>query len=126
MTARLAGTQLWQRNLASLIRSGLFSKAVTGEANGLFTVVGIYTDETCSAPLAKFSDWRRAAEAANLVNRIALVQGPVESNCSGSLSRDHPRPWPLAGRGAAMGCSDRVSGEGSRRGDPGDLDEPSG
>jgi hypothetical protein len=80
MTARLAGTQLWQQNLASLIRSGLFSKAVTSEANGLFTVVGIYTDETCSAPLAKFSDRRRAAEAVNLVNQIALVQGPVESN----------------------------------------------
>jgi hypothetical protein len=80
MTARLAGTRLWQQNLASLIRSGLFSKAVTGEANGLFTVVGVYTDETCSAPLAKYSDVRRAAEAANLVNRIALVQGPVESD----------------------------------------------
>ena len=79
MTARLAETQLWQQNLASLIRSGLFSRAVTCEANGLFTVVGIYTDETCSAPLAKYSDWRLAAEAANLVNRIALVQGPVES-----------------------------------------------
>jgi hypothetical protein len=80
MTARLVGTQLWQHDLASLIRSGLFSKADTGEANGLFTVVGVYTDETCSAPVAKFSDWRRAAEAANLVNRIALVQGPGESN----------------------------------------------
>ena len=51
-----------------------------GEANGLFTVVGVYTDETCSAPLAKYSDLRRAADAANLVNRIARVQGPVESN----------------------------------------------
>jgi len=80
MTARLEGNRLWQQNLASLIRSGLFSKAATGEANGLFTVVGVYTDETCSAPLAKYSDWRRAAEAANLVNRIALVQGPVESD----------------------------------------------
>ena len=80
MTARLVGTQPWQQKLASLIRSGLFSKAVTGEANGLFTVVGIYTDESRSAPLAKYSDWRRAAEAANLVNRIALVRGPVESN----------------------------------------------
>ena len=80
MNAKLAGSRLWQQNLASLIRSGLFSKAVTREANGLFTVVGIYTDETYSAPLAKYSDWRRAAEAANLVNRIALVQGPVESN----------------------------------------------
>ena len=80
MTARLAGNRLWQQNLASLIRSGLFSKAATGEANGLSTVVGIYMDETCSAPLAKYSDLRRAADAADLVNRIARMQGPVESN----------------------------------------------
>jgi hypothetical protein len=80
MTARLAGNRLWQQNLASLIRSGLFSRAATGEANGLFTVVGVYADERCSAPLAKYSDSRRAADAANLVNRIARVQGPVESN----------------------------------------------
>jgi hypothetical protein len=80
MTARLAGTQLWQENLASLIRSGLFSKAATGEANGLFAVVGVYADETRSAPLAKYSDSRRAADAADFVNRIARVQGPVESN----------------------------------------------
>ena len=80
MAAKLAGTQLWHQNLASLIRSGLFSRAATGEANGLFTVVGVYTDETCSAPLAKYSDLRRAADAANVVNRIARVQGPVESN----------------------------------------------
>ena len=70
MTARLAETQPWQENLASLIRSGLFSRAATGEANGLFTVVGIYADETCSAPLAKYADSRRAAD---LVNRIARV-----------------------------------------------------
>jgi hypothetical protein len=73
MTARLAETQLWQENLASLIRSGLFSRAATGEANRLFTVVGIYADETCSAPLAKYSGLRRAADAADLVNRIARV-----------------------------------------------------
>ncbi|HEY2158046.1 MAG TPA: hypothetical protein VGH33_20625 [Isosphaeraceae bacterium] len=73
MTARLAETQLWQENLASLIGSGLLSGAATGEANGLFTVVGIYADETCSAPLAKYSGWRRAAGAADLVNRIARV-----------------------------------------------------
>ena len=30
-------------------------------------------DETCSAPLAKYSGWRRAADAADLVNRIARV-----------------------------------------------------
>ena len=83
MTANFADTQLWQQNLASLIRSGLFSRAATDEANGLFTVVGVYTDGTCSAPLAKYSDLRRAADAANLVNRIARVQWPVESNRSG-------------------------------------------
>ena len=80
MATTLAETQLWQQNLASLIRSGLFSKAAIGKANGLFTVVGVYTDGTCSAPLAKYSDLRRAADSANLVNRIARVQGPVESN----------------------------------------------
>jgi hypothetical protein len=80
MTARLAGNRLWQQNLASLIRSGLFSKAATGEANGLFTVVGVYPDETYSAPLAKYLDSRRAADAANLVNRIARAQAPGESN----------------------------------------------
>ena len=80
MTAKMAETLLWQQNLASLIRSGLFSQAATGEANGLFTVVGVYTDETCSAPLAKYSDWSRAADAAQLVNRIARVPGPAESN----------------------------------------------
>jgi hypothetical protein len=80
MTAQFAETQMWQQNLASLIRSGLFSRAATGEANGLFTVVGVYMDETCSAPVAKYSDLRRAADSANLVNRIASLQGPVESN----------------------------------------------
>jgi hypothetical protein len=73
MTAEMAESRLWQQNLASLIRSGLFSRAATGEANGLFTVVGVYRDETCSAPLAKYSDLRRAADATDLVNRIARV-----------------------------------------------------
>jgi hypothetical protein len=80
MTTKVAETQLWQQNLASLIRSGLFSRAATGEVNGLFTVVGIYADQTSSAPLAKYSDLRRATDAANLVNRLALLQGAVESN----------------------------------------------
>jgi hypothetical protein len=80
MTAKVAETQLWQQNLASLIRSGLFSKAATGELNGLFTVVGVYADQTCSAPLAKYSDLRRATDAANLVNRIATIAGSIESN----------------------------------------------
>jgi hypothetical protein len=80
MTAKLVETQLWQQNLASLIRSGLFSKAATREMHGLFTVVGVYADETYSAPLAKFSDLRRATDAANLVNRLAQLHRPVESN----------------------------------------------
>ena len=80
MTAKLAETQLWQQNMASLIRSGLFSQATTGEMNGLYTVVGVYVDETSSAPLAKYSDFRRADDAANLVNRLAKVRRPIESN----------------------------------------------
>jgi len=80
MTTKVAETQLWQQNLASLIRSGLFARAATGELNGLFTVVGIYADQTSSAPLAKYSDLRRATDAATLVNRLAVVQGSIESN----------------------------------------------
>jgi hypothetical protein len=80
MTAKLAETQLWQQNMASLIRSGLFSKAVTGELNGLYTVIGVYADETRSAPLAKYSDLRRATDAANLVNRLADTRHLIESN----------------------------------------------
>jgi hypothetical protein len=80
MTAKLTDTQLWQQNLASLIRSGLFSKAATREVNGLFTVVGVYADETCSAPLAKYSDLRRATDATDLVNRIARATRSIESN----------------------------------------------
>ena len=80
MTAKLAETQLWQTNLASLIRSGLFLRAETGEFNGLFTVVGVYGDQTCSAPMAKYSDSRRAFDAANLVNQLAKASRSPESN----------------------------------------------
>jgi hypothetical protein len=80
MTAKLADTQLWQQNLASLIRSGLFLRAETGEFNGLYTVVGIYQDDTCSAPMAKYSDHRRALDASNLVNQIAKAPRSPESN----------------------------------------------
>jgi hypothetical protein len=80
MLTKLAETQLWQQNLASLIRSGLFSRAETGELHGLFTVVGVYGDETCSAPLAKYADARRASDAANLVNQLAKSRPSVESN----------------------------------------------
>lgn len=71
MLTKLAETQLWQQNAASLIRSGLFLRAETGEHHGLSTVVGIYVDETASAPLAKYSDSRRAQDAAYLVNQLA-------------------------------------------------------
>ncbi|MBX6315959.1 MAG: hypothetical protein IRY99_24055 [Isosphaeraceae bacterium] len=80
MIAKLAEIQLWQRNLASLIRSGLFVRAQTGEANGLFTVVGVYGDGTVSAPLAKYSDYRRALDAADLANYLARQNRSVEAN----------------------------------------------
>jgi hypothetical protein len=80
MIAKLAETQLWQQNLASLIRSGLFTKASIVEINGLYTVVGVYVDETRSAPLAKYSDLRRATDAADLVNNLAKVPRVIDSN----------------------------------------------
>ncbi len=80
MSAKLADTQHWQRNLASLIRSGLFQRADTGHSNGLFTVVGIYGDGSQSAPLAKYSDHRRAADACDLVNLLSRTDRSVEDN----------------------------------------------
>ena len=80
MSAKLADIQLWQRNLASLIRSGMFTKADTAEHHGLFTVVGVYEDGTFSAPLAKYADTRRAHDAAALINRIASSAYCPESN----------------------------------------------
>jgi hypothetical protein len=80
MPMKLAEVQLWQRNLASLIRSGLFQKADTGEINGLHTVVGIYSDGTSSAPLAKYADLRRAQDAAALTNNLADLGRSVEAN----------------------------------------------
>lgn len=74
MGAKLADTQLWQRNLASLIRSGLFKRAKIHAAHGLFTVVGVYGDESLSAPLAKYSDERRASDAADLANLLATSE----------------------------------------------------
>ena len=74
MIAKLADIQLWQRNLASLIRSGLFTRAETGEFHGLHTVVGVYGDGSCSAPLAKYADARRALDAAFLANQLAERQ----------------------------------------------------
>jgi hypothetical protein len=80
MIAKLADIQLWQRTLASLIRSGLFTRAETGESHGLHTVVGVYGDGTHSAPLAKYADSRRALDAADLANYLARTEPPVEAN----------------------------------------------
>jgi len=80
MQTKLAETQLWQRNLASLIRSGLFLRADTSELHGLHTVIGVYGDGSPSAPLAKYADARRASDAANLANTIARGASPIEAN----------------------------------------------
>ena len=80
MNVKLAETQLWQRNLASLIRSGLFDRADVGESHGLYTVIGVYGDGSHSAALAKYADARRASDAADLVNSLARADRPVEVN----------------------------------------------
>ncbi len=80
MQTKLAETQLWQQNLASLIRSGLFLRADTSEFHGLHTVIGVYSDGTHSAPLAKYADFRRASDAANLVNTIGRSLVSAETN----------------------------------------------
>jgi hypothetical protein len=80
MIAKLADIQLWQRNLASLIKSGLFTRAETGESHGLFTVVGVYGDGSVSAPLAKYADSRRAADAADIANQLAQSKSAIEAN----------------------------------------------
>jgi hypothetical protein len=71
MTVQVPETHLWQQNLVSLIRSGLFTRAAIDETKGLHTVVGVYNDESHSAPIAKYADPRRAADAVSQVNRLA-------------------------------------------------------
>ena len=80
MTIPLAETTLWQQNLASLIRSGLFQRAEVVGIKGLNAIVGIYADGSPSAPLAKYGDLRRADDALVLVRRLAETNVPVESN----------------------------------------------
>jgi hypothetical protein len=80
MLIKLAEVTLWQRNLASLIRSGLLTGAEIIEINGLFTVVGVYSDGSQSAPLAKYADHRRAQDALNLVHRLNEAGLPVSVN----------------------------------------------
>lgn len=80
MVKKLNETALWQRNLASLIRSGLFDRAEVVEYRGLHVVVGIYRDETSSAPLAKYADRRRAEDALSLVEQLSHEHIPAEVN----------------------------------------------
>jgi hypothetical protein len=80
MTTKLAETTLWQRNLASLIRSGLFERAEVAEVRGLHAVVGVYGDGSHSAPLAKYADRRRAEDALAVVGRLSEPGIPAEAN----------------------------------------------
>jgi hypothetical protein len=80
MTVRLAEITLWQRNLASLIRSGLFQRAAIIEVQCLFLVVGVYSDGSPSAPLAKYADRRRAEDALTLIQNLIDPGLPVEAN----------------------------------------------
>ena len=80
MTTTMTETTLWQRNLASLIRSGLFARAEVIGSRGLHAVVGVYGDGTHSAPLAKYADRRRAEDAVLVVHRIAEPSVPAGLN----------------------------------------------
>jgi hypothetical protein len=80
MTIKLAEITLWQRSLASLIRSGLYRRAAVVEAQGLFLVVGVYGDGSQSAPLAKYSDRRRALDAVSLVENLLELGAPADAN----------------------------------------------
>jgi hypothetical protein len=80
LTTKLSEIQLWHRNLASLIRSGLFLRAELGEFNGLHTVCGIYADGTSSAPLAKYAVRRRAEDALDIVNQLVAEAPAPGSN----------------------------------------------
>jgi hypothetical protein len=80
MTMKLAEVTLWQRNLASMIQSGLYHRAAIVEALNLFMVVGVYSDDSQSAPLAKYADRRRAEDALNLVQNLIENGLPAETN----------------------------------------------
>ncbi len=80
MTTKFAETTLWQRNLASLIRSGLFVRAEVVVVRGLHVVVGVYGDGSHSAPLAKYADRRRAEDALAVVGRLSEPGIPAEAN----------------------------------------------
>jgi hypothetical protein len=80
MLMKLAETTLWQRNLASLIRSGLLAQAEIGEVNNLYAIIGVYSDGCRSAALAKYADRRRAEDALNVVHHLVETGVPVNVN----------------------------------------------
>jgi hypothetical protein len=80
MTPTIAETTLWQRNLASLIRSGLFRRAEVVAVRGLHAVVGVYGDGSHSAPLAKYADRRRAEDTLEVVQRLIEPGIPAGAN----------------------------------------------
>ncbi len=80
MTLKLAEITLWQQKVASLIRSGLLTRAEVIEVVGLFHIVGIYGDGTSSASLAKYGDRRRAEDALALLERLTGPDLPVDRN----------------------------------------------
>ena len=80
MMTILTETTLWQRNLASLIRSGLFDRAEVMRFKGLETVVGVYKDGSFSAPLAKYGDRRRAEDAVGVVRQLVDHTVPASVN----------------------------------------------
>ncbi len=80
MTTKIAETSLWQQNLASLIRSGLFHRAEVVGLKGLHAVVGVYGDGSYSAPLAKYADPRRAEDSLSVVRRLSQTKVPAAAN----------------------------------------------
>jgi hypothetical protein len=80
MLMKLAEIALWQRNLASLIRSGLLERAEISEIHHLFAIVGIYRDGSRSASLAKYADRRRAEDALIVVQNLIETGLPADVN----------------------------------------------
>jgi hypothetical protein len=80
MMMKLAEITLWQRNLASLIRSGLLERADISKVHNLFAVVGIYRDGSQSASLAKYADRRRAEDALIVVQNLIETGLPADVN----------------------------------------------
>ncbi|WP_406700495.1 hypothetical protein V5E97_16945 [Singulisphaera sp. Ch08] len=80
MLSTISETTMWQRHLASVIRSGLIDRAAVVDFRGLHAVVGVYKDGSYSAPLAKYSEYRRAEDAMAVVQRLAEPTALVEAN----------------------------------------------